>query len=38
MDVEGAEHEIFDGLTRGGGWDRIDVLVYECHDRRGGSP
>ena len=35
IDVEGVEHEIFDALTQGGGWDRIDVLAYECHARRG---
>lgn len=33
IDVEGAEHEIFDRLTLSGGWDRIDVLVFECHKR-----
>ena len=33
IDVEGAEHEIFDRLTLSGGWDRIDVLVFECHAR-----
>ena len=35
IDVEGVEHEIFDALTQGGGWDRIDVLAFECHARRG---
>ena len=37
IDVEGAEHEIFDRLTLSGGWDRIDVLVFECHKRPGRS-
>lgn len=35
IDVEGVEHEIFDALTQSGGWDRIDVLAFECHARRG---
>jgi len=35
IDVEGVEHEIFEALTQGGGWDRIDVLAFECHARLG---
>lgn len=31
IDVEGAEHAIFEELTRRGGWRLIDVLVFECH-------